>query len=83
MQTFDFICSAMEERFLNQLENTFSYRRSPRIMEQTVTEQKTTMKRQKLRDYNKENSAFGELGNSPEGKRLVGGLSLIIKQSLP
>ena len=51
-------------------------------MEQTVTEQKTTMKRQKLRDYNKENSAFGELGNSPEGKRLVGGLSIIIKQSL-
>ena len=51
-------------------------------MEQTVTEQKTTMKRQKLRDYNKENSAFGELGNSPEGKRLVGGLSLIIKRNL-
>ena len=37
-------------------------------MERTVTEQQTTMKRQKLRDHNKENSAFGELGNSPEGK---------------
>ena len=60
----------MEERFLNQLENTFSYRRSPSIMERTVTEQQTTMKRQKLRDHNKENSAFGELGNSPEGKLL-------------
>ena len=71
MQTCDFVCSAMEERFLNQLENTFSYRRSPRIMEQTVTEQKTTMKRQKLRDDNKENSVFGELGNSPEGKEMI------------
>lgn len=39
-------------------------------MERTVTEQQTTMKRQKLRDHNKENSAFGELGNSPEGKLL-------------